>query len=108
MAAMPLDPTPITNPTALTSAPPVVAVACGWDALSWQDLRAIGAILAERHAGEDYRTMPAEQLADLVHDLAECAALQHPPDDFILSAIASAWLYAAEGGEDRSQDDGRA
>lgn len=73
-----------------------------WDNLTWQDIRAIGMALAERHAGEAILTLVPERLAQLVADLPGFAAGATEPDDFTLSAIVTAWIAADEGDDDSS------
>lgn len=68
-----------------------------WDRLSWQEIQAIGMALAERHAGEPILALAPERLTRL---LAELPGLRRDPraaDDFILSAIITAWISAIEG-----------
>jgi Fe-S-cluster formation regulator IscX/YfhJ len=78
-----------------------------WDNLTVQDLLAIGAALAARYADQNHITMPPEQLAELVNDLPGFQAGDTTPEDFILSAIASAWIYAVEGFDDSSPYEGQ-
>jgi Fe-S-cluster formation regulator IscX/YfhJ len=65
-----------------------------WQNLSWRDIQAIGADLAERYPEINYLTVSPEKLAALID-------APTVPEDHILSAIATAWLDAAEGEDDR-------
>jgi FeS assembly protein IscX len=76
-----------------------------WDTLTWQDIQAIGMALAERHAGENVLTLAPDRLAGLVAGLPGFAAGAGEPDDFILSAIVTAWIAAEEGEDDSSPFD---
>jgi FeS assembly protein IscX len=76
-----------------------------WDNLTWQDIQAIALALAERHAGENVLTLAPDRLARLVDDLPGFAAGATVPDDFILSAIVTAWISAEEGDDDSSPYD---
>jgi Fe-S-cluster formation regulator IscX/YfhJ len=51
--------------------------------------------------------MSPEQLVELVNDLPGFQADDSTPDDFILSAIASAWIYEVEGFDDSSPYEGQ-
>ena len=79
-----------------------------WDSLSWQDIQAIGMALAERHADEKILTLAPARLAELVADLPGFHADRGTPDDFILSAIITAWISAQEGDDDSSPFEPRA
>jgi len=73
-----------------------------WDTLTWQDIRAIGMALAERHPEENILTLPPERLEQMVGELPGFAAAETAPDDFTLSAIITAWIDAEEDGDDSS------
>jgi hypothetical protein len=46
--------------------------------------------------------MPPDRLIELVAALPGFAPAAAAPDDFIVSAIASAWIHAVEGEDDSS------
>ena len=72
-----------------------------WDALTWQDIQAIGMALAEQHPNEDTLTLAPDRLAKLVEGLPGFDA-SGAPDDFLLSAITTAWIAEQEGDDDSS------
>lgn len=72
-----------------------------WETLTWQDIQAIGMALAERHPDEDTLTLAPERLARLVEELPGFESVG-APDDFLLSAITTAWINAQEGDDDSS------
>ncbi len=71
--------------------------ASSWDCLSWQDIKAIGMALAEAHPDANTITLAPQRLAELVAQLPGVRPDGGPPDDFILSAIITAWIMAHEG-----------
>ena len=73
-----------------------------WGSLTWQDIQAIGMALAERHPHEDTLTLAPERLAGLVEGLPGFAPGGTAPDDFLLSAVTTAWIAAQEGEDDSS------
>lgn len=73
-----------------------------WNRLSWQDIQAIGMALAERHPAENILALAPERVAALVAQLPGFQADRGKPDDFILSAIVTAWITALEGDDDSS------
>ena len=73
-----------------------------WETLTWQDIQAIGMALAEQHPDEDTLTLAPQRLAGLVEALPGFAAGEAAPDDFLLSAITTAWINAQEGEDDSS------
>jgi len=73
-----------------------------WENLTWHDIQAIGIALAERHPGENLLTLPPERLVELVAGLPGFQTGATRPDDFLLSAISTAWIGAVEGEDDTS------
>jgi len=73
-----------------------------WDSLSWQDIQAIGMVLAERHPDENILILPPERLAELVEEIPQFQTGNRPPDEFILSAIITAWIAAQMDDDDSS------
>ena len=73
-----------------------------WNGLTWQDIQSIGMALADRHGDENLLTLAPERLAELVAGLPGFRAEQGSPDDFTLSAIITAWIWAQEGDDDSS------
>lgn len=76
-----------------------------WDSLNWQDIQAIGMVLAERYPDENTLALAPERLAELVTELPGFRGDGGPPDDFTLSAIITAWIAAQEGDDDSSPFD---
>jgi FeS assembly protein IscX len=73
-----------------------------WTSLTWQDIQAIGMALAESHPRENILALTPERLTRLVADLPGFAAGAADPDDFILSAIVTAWIAAEEDDDEPS------
>lgn len=73
-----------------------------WNSLTWPDIQAIGVALAERHAPENILTLSPGRVAELVSRLPGFKGGDAAPDDFILSAILTAWITAQEGEDDSS------
>jgi FeS assembly protein IscX len=76
-----------------------------WDNLTWQDIQAIGMALAESHPSEPILTLSPQRLARLVTGLPGFSAGTTAPDDFILSAIMTAWISVSEDDDDSSPYD---
>ena len=73
-----------------------------WNDLNWHDMQAIGLTLAERHPELRIITLPDDQLAALISALPAFADIDEPPPEHIVSAVASAWIFALEGEDDSS------